>query len=184
MDVIGKKNTVVVGKNSFVYHPKLKIRGSNNKLIIGENCKIRANCGFRFDGDNLIIEIGDNTSIQHASGFHAQNASIRIGKECMFSNNVFIRTSDSHPIYNNEGNIINPPKDVKIEDHVWVAASVKILKGSIVGSGSVIGGYSIVTKRIPSNVIAVGVPAKVVKEDISWERRVHDRQQKSKDDEV
>ena len=183
LNVIGKNNTVMVGKNSFLYHPRLKIRGSNNKLIIGENCKIRANCGFQFDGNGLTIVIGDNTSIQHDSGLHAQNASIFIGKDCMFSNHVFIRTSDSHPIYNSEGIIINSPKDVKIEDHVWIAASVKVLKGSIVGSGSVIGGYSVVTKCIPSHAIAVGIPARVVKEDISWERSIHDRQKYSKNDE-
>lgn len=108
-DIVGKKNICVVGKGSFVYKPILKIRGNNNKLIIGEGCSISQDVGFQIDGNNLTIVIGNNTSIQHGTRLHAQKANIFIGNDCMFSNNIFIRTSDSHPIYDiNTGDMINP----------------------------------------------------------------------------
>ena len=88
----------------------------------------------------------------------------------MFSNTIIIRTSDSHPIYNNQGIRINPAKSIHVGDHVWIAPNSKIMKGVTIGNGSIIGSDTIVTKDIPDNVLAVGHPAKVVKTDIRWTR--------------
>lgn len=52
--------------------------------------------------------------------------------------------------------------DVIIEDYVWIASRVTILPGVKIGRGSVIGSCSVVTKDIPPMSVAVGVPAKVV----------------------
>ncbi|AUS05835.1 DapH/DapD/GlmU-related protein [Pseudotamlana carrageenivorans] len=52
---------------------------------------------------------------------------------------------------------------VVIEDDVFIGMHSLILKGAFIGKGSVIGAGSIVTGYIPPNVIAVGQPAKVVK---------------------
>jgi NDP-sugar pyrophosphorylase family protein len=51
-----------------------------------------------------------------------------------------------------------------IEDNVWVGAGVHIMGGVTVGRNSVIGAGSVVTKSIPENVIAAGVPCKVIRE--------------------
>ena len=52
---------------------------------------------------------------------------------------------------------------IKIESESWIAAGCKILKGSHIGYGAVIGAGSVVKGEIPSNAIAVGAPAKVKK---------------------
>jgi acetyltransferase-like isoleucine patch superfamily enzyme len=52
---------------------------------------------------------------------------------------------------------------VFIEDCVWIGSNVSILPGVRIGKGSIIGTGSIVTKDIPENSIAVGVPAKIIK---------------------
>lgn len=52
---------------------------------------------------------------------------------------------------------------VTISDDVWIGANVIILPGVHIGTGSVIGAGSIVTKNIPPSVVAVGNPAKVIK---------------------
>ena len=97
---------------------------------------------------------------------------IEVGKDCMFSNTIVVRTSDSHPIYKMEtGERINQPKSVVIGDHVWIAPNAKIMKGAIIGAGSVIGSDTMVNKTIPSNCLAVGTPAKIVKENIYWTRK-------------
>lgn len=50
----------------------------------------------------------------------------------------------------------------------WIRAIV--LAGAQIGSGSVVGAASIVTRRIPNNAVAVGSPAKVVRRHVAWER--------------
>lgn len=100
-----------------------------------------------------------------------ENTCIIIGNDCMFSNHIIVRTSDAHPIYDlNSNKRINLPQSILIGDHVWVAPDSKIMKGAEVGNGSIIGSNTLVTKPIPQNSLAVGIPAKVIKENVKWTR--------------
>jgi len=173
--IIGNNNLLSLGKGSVVSKSLINIIGNNNQLIIKDNCRILQNSDISIYGDYNTIIIGDNTSFNHHTHIMAQekNALIEIGEDCMFSNNIIIRNSDSHSILSLETNErINAPADIKIGSHVWVAAKSTILKGVKIGKGSVIGYQSIVTKDIPENVLAVGSPAKVVKVNISWNRKL------------
>lgn len=60
-------------------------------------------------------------------------------------------------------------KSVMIGDHVWIGENCMILKGVSIGAGSVIAAGSLVTKDIPARSLAMGRPAKVVRENIEWE---------------
>ena len=60
----------------------------------------------------------------------------------------------------NQKNIVAP---IKIGEDVWIAAGCKILKGSEIGNGAVIGAQSLVKGKIEENAIAVGIPAKTIK---------------------
>lgn len=149
------------------------IHGNNNKLIIGKDCIFGPDCSFRLEGNNITISIGDESTFTRNCNFSAQedNMRIDIGEDCMFSNSIVIRTSDSHPIYSKlTGERLNLPKSVKIENHVWVAPNSIIMKGAIIESGSIIGSETMINKRIPPNSLAVGVPARIVKENIQWTR--------------
>ena len=90
-----------------------------------------------------------------------------IGDNCGLSRNIKIMTSDGHPIYRDDIRI-NNAKDVVVEDNVWIADNVTILKGVHIGSGSVVGINSTVVKDVPEKCIAVGNPAKIIKENIVW----------------
>lgn len=96
-----------------------------------------------------------------------------IGPDCMFSQDIYIQNHDGHAIYDIEtDSLINPGKSIIIGKHVWIGESVSILKGSQIGSGSVIGSHSLVTnKNFPANSVLAGVPAKVIRSGIKWERR-------------
>jgi acetyltransferase-like isoleucine patch superfamily enzyme len=58
-------------------------------------------------------------------------------------------------------------KGVHIAENVWIGAKVTILDGVSIGEGTVIGAGSVVTHSLPSNVVAVGVPARVVRKRVS-----------------
>lgn len=130
-------------------------------------------CSFWMEGNNITIIIGDNTTFTHTVHFCAQedNTSIIVGNDCMFANTIIVRTSDSHPIIDIESKQrINPAKNVTIGNHVWIAPHTKIMKGAKIGDNTIIGSNTMVSKEIPSNCLAVGAPAKIVKTGVTWTR--------------
>jgi acetyltransferase-like isoleucine patch superfamily enzyme len=124
-------------------------------------------------GNYCTVEVGDNTTFTHHCQLEAQEEGthIIIGEDCMFSNNVLVRTNNSHYISDAKtGTRTNAPSDVKIGNHVWLAAYTTVMKGSKINDGAVIGYRSVVTKEIPASCVAVGTPAKVVQENVEWTR--------------
>lgn len=65
-------------------------------------------------------------------------------------------------------------KPIVIEDDVWLAANVTVCGGVTIGKGSIIGAGSVVTRDIPENVIAAGVPCRVIRK-ITEEDSIHNR---------
>ena len=59
---------------------------------------------------------------------------------------------------------------VVIGNNVWICGSVKIIGGVTIGDNTIIGAGSVVTKDIPANVIAAGVPCKVIREITDQDR--------------
>lgn len=109
------------------------------------------------------IQIGDNFYANH-------NCTILDGAKVTIGNNVFLGpncciTTAEHPLdYQQRNAGIEYAVPIEIADNVWIGASVTILSGVKIGKNSVIGAGSIVTKDIPTNVIAVGNPCKVLRE--------------------
>ena len=172
-NVWGKNNSLIVGKDTLLDNVIIFIRGNNNRIIFGENCKVHPKSSFWAIGNNITITIGDGTTFNHSNHVNAQEdgSIISIGNNCMISNQTIIRTSDSHPIIDLEtGERLNYPKPVIIGNNVWIAPHSEIMKGARIGDGSIIGSETMVSKEIPSNCLAVGRPAKVVKIGISWKR--------------
>lgn len=89
---------------------------------------------------------------------------IYVGNNVMFAPNVTIATA-THPIQpklREQG--IQYNVDVHIGNNVWIGAGATVLPGVTIGDNSVIGAGSLVTKDIPSGVVAVGNPCKVIRE--------------------
>jgi maltose O-acetyltransferase len=111
------------------------------------------------------IEIGDRTEFNNNLMIKSEGAGIRIGRDCLFGAHVEIFDSNFHdldPTRRKAGTQSTAP--VEIGDNVFVGMGVKILKGTTVGSDSVIGAGSVVTGAIPSGVVAAGNPARVIRE--------------------
>ncbi|MBR3795311.1 MAG: sugar O-acetyltransferase [Clostridia bacterium] len=87
-----------------------------------------------------------------------------IGSYVMFAPNVVISTTGHplHPSFRDKGAQFSLP--VVIKDHVWIGSNVTIMPGVTIGENSVIGAGSVVTKDIPDNVVACGVPCRVMRE--------------------
>ena len=161
-------HTVSLASTVKLVNCKIEIKGSANSLIIHSGATLR-NVQIEILGDNSLIEIGQNSIIGDSCYLSAkESTSLTIGEESMFSRNVKVMTSDGHPIYQ-DNRVINSAKDINIGKRCWCGDNVTILKGVSVGSGSVVGINSTLTHSIEENVVAVGNPAKVVKENISWE---------------
>ena len=87
---------------------------------------------------------------------------IKIGDNVHLSTGVIINTGSLD--YKKIGlNRVHISKPVTIDDGVWIGSGVIINPGVTIGKNSVIGAGAVVTKSIPENVIAVGVPAEVIK---------------------
>ena len=98
---------------------------------------------------------------------------IIIGEDCMFSYNINVRTGDYHTIVEKGTHkVLNYNADVIIGNHVWVASDVLICKNVRIADNSVVGARSVVTRRFDEpNVVIAGMPAKIVKTNINWDRR-------------
>lgn len=112
----------------------LSTNNTGAKIIIGDNCGFSGTVIGAFE----LIKIGNN---------------VRCGA------NTLITDSDWHLDDPRSGE----PKPIHIGDNVWLGVNTTVLKGVRIGTNSVIGAHSLVTKDIPANVIAAGNPCKVVR---------------------
>lgn len=109
-------------------------------------------------------------------------AQITIGKNVLFGPNVSIYTA-GHPIhYESRMSGYEYGVPVAIGDNVWIGGNCVILPGVKIGSNTVIGAGSIVTKEIPDNVLVAGNPCKVIRE-ITTEDKAYYFKNKKFDDE-
>ncbi len=132
--------------------------------------------------DNLIGSMGDNITITPpfwcdygyniiiGNNFYSNhNMIITDGAQVIFGNNVFVApnccfTTAEHAIDPEQRKIgIEVAKPIRIGNNVWIGTSSTILAGVTIGDNTVIGAGSVVKKDIPSNVVAVGVPCKVLR---------------------
>ena len=106
------------------------------------------------------IELGENFFANH-------NLIILDGAKVKFGNNVFVAPNCSfytagHPVGVSERNAgLEYAKPITVGDNVWIGGGVTVLPGVNIGSNTVIGAGSVVTKDIPDGVIAVGNPCRV-----------------------
>lgn len=136
----------------------------------GYSCRIEAFCNNRSDrrtrlqiGTNVCI--GDNVHI-------AASEKVTIGNNCLIASKVFI-SDCGHGSYGGAEQSLpdSAPASrklhtspVHIGENVWIGENVCILAGVTIGDGAVIGSNAVVTKDIPARSIAVGIPARPIKQ--------------------
>lgn len=148
------KDDITMGDNVDVYgHLYTQ---SHGKIVIGNHCQIGLNVTIRS------VEL------------------VSLGNNVVLSEGVMVTDNNSHPTVHlfEYYRSLQPPtstlhlwkhsahKPVIIEDNVWIGEHARIYKGVTIGKNSIIGANAVVTKDVPQNCIAVGNPAKIVKNDI------------------
>jgi len=168
-NLIGNNNEFLIGRAFFYNNFFFKIHGSDNHIIIEDGVAFNGG-NIWIEANNCIIKIGKETTFESIHiALVEDNTKVTIGEDCMFGNNIEMRTGDSHAILKN-GIKINKGQNIEIKNHVWIASNVIILKGSIIGENSIIGNSSIVTGVIGCNSIYVGNKIRKVNEGVNWSR--------------
>lgn len=106
------------------------------------------------------LEIGSNAFINYGASISAHQL-VKIGDRCQISTYAIMMDNDYHQV----GDRTKPSesKPIILEDNVWLGARVIVLKGVTIGRNSVIGAGSVVTRDVPPNCLAGGIPARVIK---------------------
>ena len=147
----------------------IELMGSNNHVTVGNNVLVGSRCYVRC-GENGVFAIGNNTEIWDAV-VCVSNSKVSIGKDCLLSRQVEIRSHDSHHIFSAEtGERLNPAENIIIGDQCWIGKGAVLLGGAEIGKGSVVGTRCVTSDKFEERVVVAGVPGKIIRKGILWSR--------------
>lgn len=112
--------------------------------------------------DAPTLRVGNNTHLGYQL-IVSVGCDVTIGNNVLIGDRVSIISYDGHPTNPAERHLPAPPqssKPIVIEDNVWIGGNCTILKGVVIGEGSVIANGSVVTVKVPPNSLAIGNPAR------------------------
>ena len=132
---------VELGKRVHIHRDTIIETGQDGSLRIGENSHIQPRC--QFSAFLSSIDVGRQVQIGPNCAFYSYNHSINGDRPMRLQ-----------PLQTKGG--------IVIEDDVWIGFGVIVLDGVKIGKGAVLGAGSVVTRDIPENTVAVGVPAKTI----------------------
>ena len=123
---------------------------------LGHGTKIRCHEG--------VVSIGAKTVLGQECTISAYQH-VSIGRECVIADRVMLIDFD-HGMVEVDRPIRHQgiyKRDVRVGNNVWIGYAASILRGVTVGDNAVIGTGAVVTKDVPANAVAAGLPAKVVR---------------------
>jgi len=171
LDIIGDNNRITIGQGCVLSNVHFRIRGSGHRIEFGENCRVSRGAVLWFEDHNGLLQVGSGTTMVEVHIAVTENSKVMIGEDCMFANDIDIRTGDSHSVIDMQtGERLNFAGDVTISRHVWIAPHTVVLKGVTIGENSIIATGAVVTKSCDAGVIMGGNPAKAIKTGVTWKR--------------
>lgn len=153
---------ILLGRKVYISENVRLVSEKGGRISIGDGSKIGTVSILEDRGG--FIEIGKNSAINSFSVLYGHGG-LTIGDNVIAATHLIIVPSGhnfedpSRPILEQGETKLG----VVIGNDVWIGARVTILDGVTIGAGSVIGAGAVVTKDIPPNSVAVGVPARVIK---------------------
>jgi acetyltransferase-like isoleucine patch superfamily enzyme len=156
---VGK--SVFFGGNSYIELFSSKPSSIGSNVTIREGAWIQCRSGLNEGAVKLKIEDGVYIGPGAVIGVGGE---VIIGSNCSIGARLSI-SAEEHQI--SDGSYVSNKverRGIKINKNCWLGNNVTVLDGVTIGENSVIGACSLVTKDIPENSVAFGVPAKVIKE--------------------
>ena len=154
-DFIGDRNRVAINlsANSFLTVSKTFFIGNGVKIVLSPGSILEI-CG----------------SLKYESGITCNSLilvskKVKIGFDSILSWGCYISDSSQHKV---NGRL--KVEIIDVGDNVWISEGVSVAAGGSIGHGSIVGAKSFVAKRYPPYSLLGGVPAKVIKNDVHWER--------------
>ncbi len=149
-----------------------KMAGS---LYVAADAMLKVNAFDVYAGSRITVNQGARLSL--GSGYMNHDCvidcfdSITIGHNVVISERVVLRDSDNHTIQDaGDTASDSSPKTalIVVGDHVWIGMNVTVLKGVMIGEGAIVAAGSVVNKDVPPHCLVGGVPARVIKTNVSW----------------
>ena len=142
------------------YHTDEELRALMSQLV-----GYRVDDGFRlfppiFTDFGKNIKIGKDVFVNSGCCFQDQGG-VTLGDGCLVGHNVVFATLDHDKCPSKRGDMTAAP--IVVGKDVWIGAHATILKGVTIGDGAIVAAGAVVTRDVPPNTIAAGVPARVVK---------------------
>ena len=174
IEIKGNNNIVKIELPIHSKNSKIKIGNDNVVVDIGTT-RIFSNVNIRCCyGNKQFCKIGKDTTIHGANIMLDSESGLVIGEDCMLSSDIKIWCDDGHTILDaKNNNILNKPQGyVTIGNHVWIGIGALITKNTRIGNHCIIGGGAVAYKDYhEDNCIITGNPGKIVKREITWDRR-------------
>lgn len=137
----------------------------NARVIFSENTRIGMHFSILCAGK---LEFGKNFSSNNGCVFSCMN-SIRFGEDVLLGGHITVRDSEGHvitvPDYNN-----TKSAEVVVGNHVWICNKADLLNSAKIADNTVIAYRSLCKKSYPPNVLIAGLPARIVRKNITWEK--------------
>jgi len=117
------------------------------------------------------LTIAEGTTINQAR-IICDDADIAVGKDGLWSDEILVQSNDQHGIIDlNTMKVCNAARRrIMIHDHVWVGRRSILMPDVEVGKGAILAAGAILTSDMPENTIFAGVPARLIRENVSWSR--------------
>ncbi len=148
--------------------PFLRLRGGLARFFLGscgENLRLGRNISFY---NPSVISVGDNVYIANGCWFMG-GESIEVGDEVLFGPYCVIVSSTHTRVERSYRYGVSRKNPIKIGTGCWLSAQVTVTGGSIIEEGTLVAAGAVVSGELPADVIAGGVPARVI-------RKVEDEQ--------
>lgn len=184
IEIIGDDAIVVFSKKFRVKKVKVRLVADGCILYVGNDVSgkilsvnfVPGGLGAASDGSTCTISSGTTFNGLTTIALGEKATNVYIGRNCLFAKNIVLSTSDNHAIFDTVTyQRLNTSGDVYIGDHCWVCDDVLFLNNSKVANNSVVATRAIVTKKFKdSNILLGGIPAKVIRMGINWDRFLGD----------
>lgn len=144
----------------------VRLIGSGARLRLGQNVTLYGNTVLNWGGREGRLEIGAGTHVDHFCALYGQGG-LHVGANCALAAGCLVYSQTNADTAGGHTPVALQPtlyRPVSIGDGCWLGAGVKVLPGAQVGPGAHIGAGAVVIDEIPANTVAVGIPARVIKE--------------------